>query len=105
MDTRVKPAYDEDIPVHAVWYSQANAMSPGGNQLDDAADSRRGGLRPASGRPPPHQPAAVSQRLLARSGDDARHDRPGVAILSAKFPDHGAARLAAVARQAGFQPG
>src|SRR3954463_11615058 len=82
-----------------------NESGVGGNELHDPTDSGRRGLRSASGRSSSHQPAAVSQRLLARPGDDARHDRPGVAILSAKFPDHLAAGLAAVAGQARLQPG
>ena len=44
------------------------------------------------------------ERLLARPGDDARHDRPGLAILSDQFADLVAAGLAAGAGQAGLQP-
>src|SRR5580704_3939900 len=64
----------------------------------------RRGLRPAPGRPASHEPVALSERLLARPGDHARHDRPGVAILSDPFADLSATRLAAGKGQAGIEP-
>src|SRR5260221_7882997 len=69
----------------------------------DVTDRRRRGLRSASCRSSFDEPVALSQRLLARSGDDARHDRSGLAILSPKFADFGAAGLAPRAGQAGFE--
>ncbi len=71
---------------------------------DDVPDCGRRGLRPAPGRAAPHQPVALSQRLLARPGDDPRHDRPGVAILSDPFADLLASRLAAGKGQARIEP-
>ena len=70
----------------------------------DVAASRRRGLRPASRRSSSDQPAALHERLLARPGDDARHDRSGLAILSDQFADLVAAGLAAGAGQAGLEP-
>ena len=67
----------------------------------DVAASRRRGLRPASRRSSSDQPVALYERLLARPGDDARHDRSGLAILSDQFADFLAAGLAARAGQAG----
>ena len=58
----------------------------------DVTDRGWRGLRSASRRAPSDQPAAVHERLLARPGDDARHDRPGVAILSDQFADLARAR-------------
>src|SRR5215468_252223 len=71
----------------------------------DVTDPGRRRLRPAPGRSPSHEPPALSQRLLARPGDDTRHDRPGVAVLSDQFADLRAAGLAAGARQARLKPG
>ena len=62
---------------------------------------RRRGLRSASRRSASDQPVALHERLLARPGDDARHDRSGLAILSDQFADLVAAGLAAGAGQAG----
>ena len=70
---------------------------------DVTARGRRG-LRSASGRSSFDQPVALPQRLLARPGDDAGHDRPGIAILSDQLADLVAAGLAAGAGQAGLQP-
>ena len=70
----------------------------------DVAASRRRGLRSASRRSSSDQPVALHERLLARPGDDARHDRPGLAILSDQFADLLAAGLAAGAGQAGLGP-
>ena len=44
------------------------------------------------------------ERLLARPGHHARHDRPGVAVLSHEFADLLAAGLAAREGQAGLEP-
>src|SRR5882762_5688518 len=70
----------------------------------DVADCRWRGLRSASRRSSSHNPAALYERLLARPGDDARHDRSGFAILSGQFADLGASGLAAGAGQAGLEP-
>src|ERR1700754_3584534 len=67
----------------------------------DVADRWRRGLRSASRRSASDQPVALHERLLARPGDDARNDRPGLAILSDQFADLLAAGLAAGAGQAG----
>ena len=80
------------------------AWAAGGNRTDDVTDCGRRGLRSASGAASSHQPSALPQRLLARPGDDARHDRPRVAVLSAAFADFRAARLAARRGQAGRKP-
>src|SRR5260221_5411299 len=65
----------------------------------DVADPGWRGLRSASRRSASHHPAALYERLLARPGDDARHDRPGLAILSGQFADLGTPGLAACAGQ------
>src|SRR5258708_37464347 len=72
-------------------------QAPGarGNQDHDVTDRGRRGLRPASCRSSPDQPVALSQRLLARPGNDARNDRSGLAILPGEFADRFAAGLAA----------
>ena len=70
----------------------------------DVTDRGRRGLRSASGRPSSDQPAALYERLLARPGHHARHDRPGVAVLSHQFADLLAAGLAAREGQAGLEP-
>ena len=70
----------------------------------DVTDRGRRGLRSASRRSSSDQPVALPQRLLARPGDDARHDRSGLAILSDQFADLVAAGLAAGAGQAGLKP-
>src|ERR1019366_2994956 len=75
-----------------------------GNQRHDVTDRGRRGLRSASCRSSPDEPLALSQRLLARSGNDPGNDRSGVAILSDKFADHIAAGLAAGAGQTGLTP-
>ena len=67
----------------------------------DVADRRWRGLRSASRRAAFDQPVALHERLLARPGDDARHDRSGLAILSDQFADLLAPGLAAGAGQAG----
>ena len=65
----------------------AGSMAPRrrGNLAHDVTDCGRRGLRSASGRSSSDQPVAVSERLLARPGDDARDDRPGVAVLSRRI--------------------
>ena len=68
----------------------------------DVNDRGRRGLRSTSCRSSPDQPVALSQRLLARSGNDAGNDRPGLAILSGEFADLLAAGLAAGQGQAGL---
>ena len=90
---------------------------PGGEALQDAVRRARRGnqamtspiaggvdcdLHPAV----PHLTSLLPylERLLARPGDDARHDRPGLAILSDQFADLVAAGLAAGAGQAGLEP-
>ncbi len=69
----------------------------------DVTDRGRRGLRSAPGRPPSDQPVALHERLLARPGHHARHDRPGVAVLSHEFADLVAAGLAARQGQAGLE--
>ena len=82
------------------------ARTPGrGNQGHDVSHCGWRGLRSASRRAPFDEPPAVSERLLARSGHHARHDRSDLAILSEQFADLGAAGLAAGAGQAGLEPG
>src|SRR6476660_4493500 len=72
------------------------------NQDHDVTDRGRRGLRSVSCRSPPDQPVALSQRLLARPGNDARNDRSGLAILSGEFADRFAPRLAAGKGQTGI---
>src|SRR6266478_6684511 len=85
---------------YAVLNQRADAASKR-KQDHDVTDGGRRGLRSASCRSSPDQPVALSQRLLARSGNDARNDRSGVAILSNEFADLIAAGLAAGAGQTG----
>src|SRR5262245_66609137 len=73
--------------------AENSAARRGGNRHDVTGPGRRG-LRPASGRAASDEPVALHERLLARSGDDARHDRPDLAILSDQFTDLGPTGLA-----------
>ncbi len=82
----------------------ARCRATGRKPAHDVTDRGRRGLRSASSRSSFDQPAALSQRLLARSGHDTGNGRSGVAILSREFADHRAAGLAAFAGQAGVQP-
>ena len=84
--------------------SQDAVIARGEETRHDVTDRGRRGLRSASRRSSSDQPAALSQRLLARPGDDPRHGRSGVAILSGEFADHLAAGLAAVEGQTRLQP-
>ena len=84
-------------------YRCRRRASERGNHVMTSPLRRRRGLRSASRRSASDQPVALHERLLARPGDDARHDRSGLAILSDQFADLVAAGLAAGAGQAGLQ--
>src|ERR1700694_4399882 len=91
------PPMDGAAPApYVVPQQTVRRREPRGNQRHDVTDRGRRGLRSASGRSSSDQPVALSERLLARSGDDPRDDRPGLAVLSRQFDDLGAARLSAV---------